>query len=61
MSKKQSSISLSTIKAEIINTESYGTQLLWMKKLMLDYGICQKHFTICCHNTSAINISKIPI
>ena len=29
-----------------------------MQKLLLDYGICQKHLTIYCDNTSAINISK---
>ena len=29
-----------------------------MQKLLLDYGICQKHLTIYCDNTSATNISK---
>ena len=32
-----------------------------MQKLLLDYGICQKLLTIYCNNTSAINISKIPV
>ena len=32
-----------------------------MQKLLLDYGICQKHLTIYCDNTSATNISKNPI
>ena len=58
MSKKQNSISLSTAKAEYIIAGSCCTQLLWMQKLLLDYGIRQEHLTIYCDNTSAINISK---
>ena len=60
MSKKQNSISLSTVEAEHIAAGSYCTQLLWMKKLLHDYGICQEYRTIYCE-TSAINISKNPI
>ena len=58
MSKKQNSISLSIAEAEYITVGSYCTQLLWMQKLLHDYGICQEHLTIYCDNTSAINISK---
>ena len=58
MSKKQNFISLSTTEAEYIATGSYCTQLMWMQKLLLDYGIRQEHLTIYCDNTSAINISK---
>ena len=61
MSKKQNSISLSTAEAEYIAASSYCTQLLWMQKLLYDYGICQEHLTIYCDNTSAINISKNPV
>ena len=61
MSKKQNSISLSTTEAEYIAASSYCTQLLWMKKLFLDYGIRQEHLNIYCDNTSAINISKNPV
>jgi hypothetical protein len=38
MSRQQSSISLSTDEAEYIAAGSYCTQLLWMKKLLCDYG-----------------------
>ena len=58
MSKKPCSISLSTVEAEYIAANSCCTQLLWMQKLLLDYGICQEHLTIYYDNTSAINISK---
>ena len=61
MSKKQNSISLSTIEAEYIAASSYCTQLLWMQKFFHDYGIYQEHLTIYCNNTSAINISKNPV
>ena len=61
MSKKQNSISLSTVEAKYIVAGSYCTQLLWMQKLLHDYPICQEHLTIYCDNTSAINISKNPI
>ena len=61
MSKKQNSFSLSIAKAEYIAASSCCTQLLWMQKLLHDYGICQERLTIFCDNTSAINISKNPI
>ena len=61
MSKKQNFISLSTAEAEYIAAGSCCTQLLWMQKLLNDYGICQEHHIIYCDNTSAINISKNPI
>ena len=38
MSIKQNSVSLSTAEAEYIAAGSCCTQLLWMKKLLHDYG-----------------------
>ena len=61
MSKKQNSISLSTAEAGCIAASSCCTQLLWMQKLLHDYGICQERLTIYCDNTSTINISKNPV
>jgi hypothetical protein len=61
MSRKQSSISLSTVEAEYIAAGSCCTQLLWMKKLLCDYGFTQETMVIHCENTSAINISKNPV
>ena len=40
MSKKQNSISLSTIEAEYITAGSCCPQLLWMQKLLHNYSIC---------------------
>jgi len=56
MSRKQYSISLSTAEAKYIATGSCCTQLLWMKKLLCDYGFTQDTMIINCDNTSAINI-----
>jgi len=58
MSRKQASISLSTAEAKYIAAGSCCTQLLWMKKLLCDYGFNQDTMVIHCDNTSAINISK---
>jgi hypothetical protein len=61
MSKKQASISLSTVEVEYIAAGSCCTQLLWMKTLLGDYGFSQDTMIINCDNTSAINISKNPV
>ena len=39
MSKKQNSVSLSTVEAEYIAAGSCCSQLIWMKKLLGDYGL----------------------
>ena len=61
MSKKQNSISLSTAEAEYIAAASCAAQLLWMKKLLHDYGITQDTICVFCDNTNAINLSKNPV
>jgi hypothetical protein len=61
MSRKQALISLSTAEAEYIAAGSCCTQLLWMKKLLCDYGFTQDTMIINCDNTSAINIYENPV
>ena len=61
MRKKQNSMSLSTVEAEYIVAGSCCAQLLWMKKLLHNYGIPQDTMCVFCDNTSAINLSKNPI
>ncbi|CAM8885207.1 unnamed protein product [Rhodiola kirilowii] len=39
LSKKQNSISLSTAEAEYIATGSCCTQMLWMKRMLKEYGV----------------------
>ena len=54
-------MSHSTSEAEYIAAGSYCTQLLWMKKLLYDYGIPQDTMYVFYDNTSAINLSKNPV
>ena len=61
MSKKQNFVSLSTAKAEYIVVGSCCTQLLWMKKLLHDYGIPQDTMCVFCDNTSALKHSQNPV
>ena len=58
MSKKQNSVSLSMAEAEYIVAGSCCAQLLWMKKLLHDYGMTQDTICVFCDNMSAINLSK---
>ena len=61
MSKKQNSVSLSTTKVEYIVARNCCSQLLWMKKLLSDYGISQDTMVVYCDNSSVIDISKNPV
>ena len=61
MSKKQNSVSLSTAEAEYIAAGSCCSQLLWMKKVLTDYGISQDTMVVYCDNSNAIDISKNPV
>ena len=61
MSKKQNPVSLSTAEAEYIAAGSCCSQLLWMKKVLTDYGISQDTMVVYCDNSNAIDISKNPI
>eukprot|EP00253_Pinus_taeda_P009125 PITA_09125 len=59
LSKKQSSISLSTAEAEYIAAVDCCTQILWMKEALKDVDICiDQPITIYCDNTSAISLNK---
>ena len=61
MHEKQNSVSLSMAKVEYIAAGSCCAQLLWMRKLLHDYGITQDTICVFCDNTSAINLSKNPV
>jgi hypothetical protein len=59
LSKKQSSISLSTTEAEYIATSRCCAQVPWMKQTFTDIQVeYDEPIPIYCDNTSAINISK---
>ena len=61
MSKKQNYVSLSTTEVEYIAVGSCCSQLLWMKKVLIDYGISQDTMVVYYDNSSAIDISKNPV
>ena len=59
LSKKQTSISLSTAEAEYIVAAACCTQVMWMKKTIQDMKVSiDEPISIKCDNTSAISISK---
>ena len=62
MSKKQSSVTLSTAEAEYIAAAACCTQVLWMKQTLQDIQVnYEEPISILCDNTSAISISKNPV
>jgi hypothetical protein len=61
LSKKQSSISLSTAETEYIAVATCCTQVLWMKQTLTDIQVeYDEPIPIYCDNTSAISILKNP-
>ena len=62
MSKKQTSVTLSTTGAEYIAAAACCTQVLWMKQTLQDIQVhYEEPISILCDNTSAISISKNPV
>ena len=62
LSKKHTSISLSTAEAEYITATTCCTQVLWLKKTLQDMKVSiDEPISIKCDNTSAMSISKNPI
>ena len=49
------------VEAEYIAAGNCCTQLLWIKKLLHDYGIPQDTMCVFYDNASAINLSKNPV
>ena len=61
ISKKQTSISLSTAEAEYIVAAACCTQVMWMKQTLEDMKVSMDdRISIKCDNTSEISISKNP-
>eukprot|EP00253_Pinus_taeda_P018100 PITA_18100 len=62
LSKKQTSILLSTAEAEYITVATSCTQVLWMKQTLQDLQVqFSEPISIFCDNTSAISVSKNPV
>jgi hypothetical protein len=57
-SKKQNSVALSTAEAEYIAAGACCTQFLYMKKILLDYGVVLEKVPLLCDNESAVKIAN---
>jgi asparagine synthetase A len=60
-SKKQNSITLSTIKAEYISAGQCCAQLLWMRQTLKDFDYNLSEVSLLCDNESAIRMADNPI
>nr|GEW96752.1 copia protein [Tanacetum cinerariifolium] len=58
ISKKQTTIDISTTEAEYVNAEKACQQALWMKQAFIDYDIRLDDVSIMCDNKGAIDLSK---
>nr|GEV74791.1 pumilio homolog 1-like [Tanacetum cinerariifolium] len=56
--KKQSSVAMSSAKAEYVATTGCCAQVLWIKSQLADYDVLYENVPIFCDNTSAIAISN---
>nr|GEY71308.1 copia protein [Tanacetum cinerariifolium] len=56
--KKQTVLAISTIDVEYVSTGKTCQQALWMKKALVDYGICLDDLPIMYENKGGIDLSK---
>jgi hypothetical protein len=62
LSKKQSSIALSTTEAEYIAAAACCTQVIWMIQALVDLKVTyEEPIPLHCDNTSTISVSKNPV
>jgi hypothetical protein len=60
-SKKQTSVALSTAKAEYVAAGQCCTQLLWMRQTLWDFGYNLRKVSLICDNESAIRLTDNPV
>ena len=60
-SKKQTSVSLSTIEAEYVAAGQCCAQLLWMRQTLRDFGYTLSEVPLLCDNESAIHMADNPV
>nr|GEY55420.1 copia protein [Tanacetum cinerariifolium] len=61
LSKKQTSLAISTIEAEYVSAEKAFQQALWMKQALVEYYIKLDDIPVLCDNKCAIDLSKNPV
>nr|GEU86948.1 retrovirus-related Pol polyprotein from transposon TNT 1-94 [Tanacetum cinerariifolium] len=57
-SKKQTTLSISTIEAEYVSAEKACQQALWMKQALINYDVRLDDVPIMCNNKGAIDLRK---
>ncbi|GKD20030.1 hypothetical protein Tco_1221733 [Tanacetum coccineum] len=60
MSKKQTTLAISTTEAKYVSAEKACQQALWMKQALVDYEVKLNDVPILCDNKGAIDLSKNP-
>jgi hypothetical protein len=60
-SKKQNSVSLSTVEAEYIVTRACCAHILCIKQTILDYDVNLEKVPLLCNNKSAVKIANNPV
>ncbi|GKE76158.1 hypothetical protein Tco_1542278 [Tanacetum coccineum] len=60
-SKKQTTLAISTTKAEYVRARNACQQTLWMKQALIDYDVRLDDVPIMCDNKGAIDLSKNPV
>jgi hypothetical protein len=60
-SKKQNSVALSTAEAEYIAAGDCCAQILYMKQILLDYGVVLEKIPLLCDNESAVKLANNPV
>ncbi|GJU21039.1 copia protein [Tanacetum coccineum] len=61
MSKKQTTLAISTTEAEYVSAEKACQQALWMKEALVDYKVKLNDVPVLCDNKGAIYLSKNPV
>ena len=57
-SKKQNSVALSTAETEYIAAGACCAQILYMKQILLDYGVVLEKVPLLCDNESAVKLAN---
>jgi hypothetical protein len=60
-SKKQNSVTLSTVEAGYVAAGHCCAQLFWMRQTLRDYGYKLSKVTLLCDNESAIHMADNPV
>nr|GEW69529.1 copia protein [Tanacetum cinerariifolium] len=61
LEEKQTALTISTTEAEYVSVRKACEQALWMKQILIDYGILLEDVSMMCDNKGVIYLSKNPM